>query len=184
MGKQCKIIGAVGMRLRNKDDFYPTPDYVTEALLKNQVFYGTIWECACGAGHMSEVLKKAGYHVVSTDLVRRGYYDQSPRNVDFLLEQTKMDNIVTNPPFNLSFEFMEQGIRLAEKCLALLLPVRYLTGIRRARFYKEHPPSKIIVIPNKVDFMGLGNPAMEFAWFVWEKGRTASEIVWSETRND
>ena len=95
-----------------------------------------------------------------------------------------MDNIVTNPPFNLSFEFMEQGIRLAEKCLALLLPVRYLTGIRRARFYKEHPPSKIIVIPNKVDFMGLGNPAMEFAWFVWEKGRTASEIVWSETRND
>lgn len=184
MSNQRKIIGASGVRSRNKDDFYPTPDYVTEALLKNQIFSGTIWECACGMGHMSEVLKKAGYHVVSTDLVMRGYYDQSPRAVDFLLEQTKMENIVTNPPFNLAFEFMEHGIRLAERCLALLVPVRYLTGKRRARFYKEHPPSKIIVIPNKVDFMGFGNPVMEFAWFIWEKGRATSEIVWSEIGND
>ncbi len=179
--EQYKLVGRKVADFRAKDDFYPTPEYVTQALLDNYSFVGEIWECACGDGRMSEVLKKAGYRVISTDLINRGYYDASPRAVDFLLENTKMHNIVTNPPFNLSFEFIQQGLRLSERCLALLLPIRYLTGKKRAKLYKEFPPSKIIVIPNKVDFIGNGNPVMEFAWFIWDQTKkTSSEIVWAE----
>lgn len=178
--EQYKLLGRKVADLRKKDDFYPTPVYVTEALLKYHSFSGNIWECACGDGRMSEVLKKHGYHVVSTDLIDRGYYDRTPQAIDFLLENTKTENIVTNPPFSLAYEFILQGLRLADKCLALLLPIRYLTGKSRAEIYKKNPPTKIIVIPSKVDFMGFGNPVMEFAWFIWEKGKTGSEIVWAD----
>lgn len=180
--EQYKLVGRKAAGKREKDDFYPTPEYMTEALLSNWKFDGTVWECACGDGRMSEVLKHYRYRVVSTDLIDRGYYDRTPAAVDFLLENTRMDNIVTNPPFSLAYEFMEQGLRLADKCLALLLPVRYLTGKSRAVLYKKNPPRKIIVIPNKVDFIGNGNPVMEFAWFIWDKedasGKT--ELVWAE----
>lgn len=176
---QRKIVGGTSGS-RQCDDFYPTPAYVTRALLENHKFEGDIWECACGDGRMSEVLKEAGYTVASTDLFDRGYYDRIPRPIDFLLENTHVDNIVTNPPFNLSYEFILQGLRLADKCLALFLPIRYLTGKSRAEIYKQNPPTKIIVIPNKVDFLGNGSPVMEFAWFIWEKGKQRSEIVWAE----
>lgn len=180
--EQYKLVGRKVGDKRQKEDFYPTPEYVTAALLDNYHFEGAVWECACGDGRLSEVLKRRGYRVVSTDLINRGYYDQTPGAVDFLLENTRFENIVTNPPFSLAYAFIEQGLRLADKSLALLLPVRYLTGKQRALLYKKHPPHKIIVIPNKVDFMGNGNPIMEFAWFIWDKedasGKT--ELVWAE----
>lgn len=182
---QYKLVGRKVEDMRQKDDFYPTPEYVTDILLKNYHFDGPIWECACGDGRMSEVLKKHGYHVVSTDLIDRGYYDRTPKAIDFLLENTKAENIVTNPPFNLAYEFIVQGLRLADKCLALLLPIRYLTGKTRVSLYKDNPPSKIIVIPNKVDFVGNGNPVMEFAWFVWDRRKKdGTEIVWADYFNE
>lgn len=180
--EQYKLVGRNVADKRQDGDFYPTPEYVTEALLANYTFDGVIWECACGDGRLSEVLKRHGYHVVSTDLVDRGYFDRTPAPIDFLLENTRMNNIVTNPPFSPAYEFIEQGLRLADKSLALLLPVRYLTGKRRAKLYKSNPPTKIIIIPNKVDFIGNANPVMEFAWFVWDKSKTGSEIVWAETK--
>lgn len=175
--EQYKLVGRKVADLREKDDFYPTPKYVTEALLKNHKFDGDIWECACGDGRMSNVLINAGYNVESTDLIDRGY---GRTGIDFLLENTRVDNIVTNPPFNQAYEFIKQGLRLSTKCLALFLPIRYLTGKKRAKLYKKYPPTKIIVIPNKVDFLGFGSPTMEFAWFVWEKEKTTSEIVWAD----
>lgn len=182
---QYKLVGRKVEDMRQKDDFYPTPEYVTNILLKNYHFDGMIWECACGDGRMSEVLKKHGYHVVSTDLIDRGYYDRTPKAIDFLLENTKAENIVTNPPFNLAYEFIVQGLRLADKCLALLLPIRYLTGKARVSLYNDNPPSKIIVIPNKVDFVGNGNPVMEFAWFVWDRRKKdGTEIVWADYFNE
>ena len=54
---------------RQKDDFYPTPPEATIALLNSEKFgEGTIWECACGNGAMSKVLKDSGYKVYSSDL--------------------------------------------------------------------------------------------------------------------
>ena len=92
----------------------------------------------------------------------------------------RAQNIVTNPPFNLAYEFMKKGLELAERSLALLLPIRYLCGKKRAEFFLKHPPAKIIVIPNKIDFHGMGNPMMEFAWYVWDKGAEGTKIYWAE----
>jgi len=43
------------------------------ALLSVETFEGSIWEPACGDGAISKVLLAAGFDVVSTDLIDRGF---------------------------------------------------------------------------------------------------------------
>ena len=182
VNEQYKLLGRRVEDLRQKEDFYPTPRYVTQALLDNYELLGKIWEPACGDGRMAEVLKEKYADVECSDLIDRGY---GAAGVDFLLSDKKAPNIITNPPFQLAYEFIVQGLKSAEKTLALLLPIRYLTGKKRAKLYAQFPPAKVIVIPNKVDFLGFGKPAMEFAWFIWEKGRKTgiTQIVWSQVKS-
>lgn len=66
---------------REKNDFYATDPKALELLLDIEEFNPNVWECACGKGHLSEVLKKYGYNVRSTDLVDRGYGEGG---IDFL----------------------------------------------------------------------------------------------------
>jgi hypothetical protein len=93
------------MRQRNLDyarqdrDFYPTPAWVTEALLRTVRLPKRIWEPCCGDGAMARVLESDGHHVVATDLVDRGYGEGGR---DFLMESRLPDGvtaIVTNPPY-------------------------------------------------------------------------------------
>lgn len=78
-------------------EFYPTPPEATRALLSVESFQGAIWEPACGDGAISKVLEAAGYQVVSTDLIDRGY-GAGGHN---FLKSTKplAKNIITNPPY-------------------------------------------------------------------------------------
>src|SRR5579872_4425522 len=77
-------------------DFFPTPAWATHALVENEKFSGDIWECACGDGAMSEVLKLTGNRVESSDLFDRGYGETGH---DFLASDRRAENIITNPPF-------------------------------------------------------------------------------------
>src|SRR3954469_14969020 len=85
---------------RQKQNFYATPAWVTEALLRSvHLPKGRIWEPCCGDGAMARVLESHGYPVVATDLVDRGYGEGSR---DFLMESRLPDGvtaIVTNPPY-------------------------------------------------------------------------------------
>ena len=58
---------------REVNDYYATDPKAMEMLLDLEDFSNDIWECACGAGHLSKVLEQHGYNVTSTDLVYRGY---------------------------------------------------------------------------------------------------------------
>ena len=91
--------------MREKDDFYSTPEPMTLALLKHEFEMPvTIHEPACGTGRMSKVLKSYWHDVISEDLVDRGY---GVPNQDFLFCQEKpCDYLVTNPPFKLAEEFI------------------------------------------------------------------------------
>ena len=83
--------------MRARFEYYPTPPEGTRALLSVEAFDGPIWEPACGEGHISKLLTGAGYDVVSTDLVRRGFGDGG---VDFLQQtEPRAKHIVTNPPY-------------------------------------------------------------------------------------
>lgn len=78
-------------------EFYPTPPEATRALLSVEAFEGDIWEPACGDGAISKVLEAAGYQVVSTDLIDRGY---GAGGNNFLKSDKPLaKNIITNPPY-------------------------------------------------------------------------------------
>ena len=84
---------------RAGEDFYATPAWVTEALLRHIHFRGPIWEPCCGDGAMSTVLGRHGYTVVSTDIAARGF---GIPGIDFLACRTVPEgcrSIVTNPPY-------------------------------------------------------------------------------------
>lgn len=92
----ANIAGGNPSRGRVDNDYYATPENGTIPLFENEQFQGEIWECACGEGHMSEVIKRYNQNVYSTDLIYRGY---GIGGVDFLSSQRETDNIITNPPF-------------------------------------------------------------------------------------
>jgi len=68
---------------RQDRDFYPTPAWVTEALLRTVRLPKGVWEPCCGDGAMAQVLGAHGHRVVGTDLVDQGYGEAGR---DFLAE--------------------------------------------------------------------------------------------------
>ncbi len=61
---------------REENDFYATDPKALELFLNKLKedkieLHNNIWECACGMGHLSKVLKNKGYDVYSTDIVYR-----------------------------------------------------------------------------------------------------------------
>ena len=111
-------------------DFFPTPAWATHALIDNEAFQGDIWECACGDGAMSEVLKIAGNKIISSDLFDRGYGEPE---YDFLDTWRRAPNIITNPPFNAAEGFVRAGLEKADRKFALLLRLAFLEGANRQR---------------------------------------------------
>jgi hypothetical protein len=104
-------------------DLYETPPEAVHALLDVVTLPPCIWECACGRGAISEVLREAGREVLSTDLNDYGYGE--PR-VDFLLERHNpaIDStrwaICTNPPFKLADQFVRHALTLCPTVIMLL----------------------------------------------------------------
>lgn len=160
---------------REKDDFYPTWPAATAALLKVERFDGAIWEPACGEGDMSRVLIDAGYDVVSSDLVDRGY---GAARIDFLMEwRARAPNIVTNPPFGLAREFCEKALELSTGKVAMFLRLAFLEGVDRGAWYPTTPLARVWIMSRRVPMQrgrlsqdGDGHGVIAFAWFVWEHG--------------
>lgn len=177
-----RLVGFSKDRIRA--DFYPTPHYVTEALLKNETFEGLCWEPACGEGDISKVLiEKGGLEVYSSDLLDYGY---GAAGIDFTIENNlftgghrRVQNVITNPPFNIALDFVYMAKRVADHKICLLLKTTFLEGVERKTMWKDKAfPFKCMyqfsrrvsfgsekVKSNKQSSGGM----MSFAWFVWDK---------------
>lgn len=167
---------------REKNDYYATDPKALEALLKHETFTPYVWECACGEGHLSEVLKNEGYQVRNTDIVDRGYPGTEIK--DFLQitkEDIKHDfprDIITNPPYKYAKEFVEHALEISMygTTVAMFLKLSFLEGKARRKLYEKYPPKKIYVFSQRVtcakngDFENAVSSAVAYAWFIWEKG--------------
>ena len=173
---------------REQNDYYATEPMATELLLENENFSPQIWECACGGGHMSEVLKSAGYEVYSTDLIYRGY---GQGGIDFLKQTEKWGgDIITNPPYKYAQQFCEKALELVRNGhkVAMFLQVRFLEGKARKRLFMENPPMTVYVSSSRLlcaknaEFEQMkqeGGSAVAYAWFVWRKGYMGdTKIKW------
>lgn len=171
---------------RETNDFYATEPKALELLLQREKFNPVIWECACGQGHLSEVLKKHGYFVYSTDLIDRGYGEG---NFDFLTAHGKFyGDIITNPPYSLAQQFVEHALEMVPEGnrVVMFLKLTFLESKRRRCLFEKYPPEYIYVSSSRLqcakngDFSTYKNgtgTAIAYGWFVWRKGFTREPKV-------
>ena len=171
---------------RELDDYYATDPRALEMLLESESFSKRVWEPACGAGHLSEVLVTHGHDVTSTDLVDRGY---GTPGVDFLATFEPVDSdIVTNPPYKYALEFVQHAIDVVTDGhkIAMLLRLNFLEGKKRRELFDTAPPARIYVASGRINCCKNGdfskaqrdnNSAQAYAWFIWEKGYKGDTVV-------
>jgi len=170
---------------REKHDFYATDPKALEVfpLLKE---LSDVWECAVGQGHLAKVLKRNKKLARVSDIIDRGYPDTEV--FDFLdYEGTWHGDILTNPPFKLSNQFLEKAMETIEtgRKVCMFLPVRYLEGKARRKLFECYPPKIVYVSSDRIgcakngDFGKYYPRAVAFGWFVWEKGyQGRPELTW------
>lgn len=182
------IDGISKSSIREENDFYATDPKAIIKLLEHETFNKNVWEPACGEGNLSEVLKDNGYNVYSTDLIDRGYQDDL---IDFIKSDNQwFGDIITNPPFKYTSEFIIKSLASVPKGskVAMFLKLAHLTGKKRYReIYSKYPPSKVYVFSGKISCSKNNNPegfkngAINYAWFIWEKGKyTPTYLKWIE----
>ena len=155
---------------RSATDFYPTPPEATFAVARWMQLSGkTVWEPACGAGHMSRALEECGATVVSSELHGQGFGDE---DVDFLGAPLPegVEFIVTNPPFKLAEQFIKRCIHHGLP-FAMLLKSQYWHSAKRRALFELHRPRAVLPLTWRPDFhFGSkgGSPTMECIWTVWD----------------
>ena len=174
---------------REKDDFYATDPIAIDKLLQAVDIPDRVWECACGAGHLSERLKIYGKDVYSSDLIDRGY---GRAGVDFLdmigRPHYSPFAIITNPPYKYAKDFVEHAIKLLDcgDMCCMFLKLTFLEGKARREMFKKYPPENVLVFSERVlcaknaDFEGMkkgGGSAVAYAWFIWRKGYNGKTVV-------
>lgn len=183
MSKALSIVGSSRENgAREENDFYPTPGYAVEELLKREEFSGNIWEPACGEGDISNVFKSHGFDVYSTDLINRGYGEGQ---LDFLqYDGPTYDNIITNPPFSEALNFILQSKKYANNKIAMFLKTVFLESNSRYTMFqdKEFGLKTMYQFSKRVTLYKSGiklknSGLISYAWFVWEKGYDGDPII-------
>jgi len=165
-------------------DYYATDPKVIKGLLENEKF-GTVWENACGGGHLSKELINSGFKVFSSDIIKR---DFECKELDFMqYEKTNLDlDIITNLPYNIAQEFIEKSLNVVNvgRKIAMFLKLTFLEGQKRRKFFEKYPPKKVCVYSARVQVARNGDSKMFkkssaacYAWFIWEKGFKGDPII-------
>ena len=174
---------------RSVHDFYATPDWVTEALLRHVQFRARVWEPCCGTGAITGVLKRHGYDVTSTDITDHGF---GTPGVDFLACQAMPDGcraLVTNPPYGTNtpsqkgqekssmamLRFVDHALRLTESVqgqLALLVRFQWVAGQRAAALMSAGPFAAVIALTHRIQWFDRGEATNisqhHHAWVVFD----------------
>ena len=172
---------------REINDFYATNPKAMEIalpLLEHIGLDNKVWECACGEGHLSEVLIEHGYQVYSSDLIDRGYGEVK----DFLNCTEKWDgDIITNPPFKIAEQFVEKGMELINdgNKVCLFLKVQFLESKVRKQLFQKYPLKHLLVYSERqqcakdAEFSKYKATTQCYCWFVFEKGyKDYPTIMW------
>ena len=167
----------------DRHEYFPTPPWGTRALCEHilDLCGQSVWEPACGGGHMARALAEYAACVVASDIVPRGF--GTP--FDFLALESPhqtpspfaaVDWIITNPPFRHVGDFIRIGLSQARRGIAMLGRLQLLEGIERwhsiwkpwcghitvAPFVERLPMEEGLVAPDT-------STATAYAWLVINK---------------
>jgi hypothetical protein len=167
-----KGLSIAGRKRNDMFDFYETPAWATEELLKREKFNGIILEPCSGAGAISKVLERQ-YQVQSQD-IQTAEYIYGDRGVNFLTWDGEVDNIVTNPPYNLSEKIIWKALEVSRKKVAVIMKLAFLESEKRYRLFTTTPFKKVYVFCKRVQMYPHGQSGpksgtIAYAWYVWDK---------------
>ena len=170
-----RIAGGNTAYKRSEADYYPTPPEVSRALLDilDLPPGSVIWEPACGAGHMVEAIRAAGFTAIGTDI---------NSGVDFLTAPLPAGTafIMTNPPLSLAADFIERALSLGVP-FAFLLKAQFWHARSRYELFYKHPPAYVLPLTWRPDFLfktrGGGAPLMDVMWCLWHPGDTKTKYM-------
>ncbi len=180
---------------RDPHDYYREPDWCSERLFQVESFRGDILDPAAGSGAIVRSAIAAGHMAGGSDIVIRNPALVGAQR-DWLEPcSLRWDNIVSNPPFGLCDDrkagtrpFVQRCLERAERKVALLLPLSWLTGAERSCWLEQSPLRRVWILsprpsmpPGRMVDSGQkpSNGTADFAWFVWQidfDGRP--EISW------
>lgn len=156
-------------------NFYETPIWAIEELLKKEIFQGTILEPCSGRGAISKVLEENKYQVDSSDISVESYV-YGEKGVDLHSINKQYPNIITNPPYGRAINKTVLKLHeIFEFKMALLLRLSFLAGSRRKRIFELQTLKKVYIFANRVTMYPYGQTKPEntgqvdYAWFVWDK---------------
>ncbi|MDP3405061.1 MAG: hypothetical protein Q8S03_10255 [Brevundimonas sp.] len=167
-------------------DFFPTPCWGARAgaeMIREVLDPAarTVWEPACGPGHMVHGLKDYFPRVVASDAC---LYDGNVVH-DFLGDAPapfgRVDWIVTNPPFAPAEAFIRRAWTLADRGVAMLMRAGVLEGQgRHGLLYGDCPLTVVAPFSERLP-MGKGrydpdlSSAAFYAWFFFVKPEAGAD---------
>lgn len=198
-----RIIGASNHCADEREavDFYSTDPDCVKDLLELEQFGKDILEPCCGNGNIAKELSNAGFNVTATDLYDHGY---GTTGVDCFGYTNIGQDIITNPPYSLTTEFIEHMINELQPGhkMALFLKLQVLEGqARYQKIFSQGKLKRVYIYVNRVacyknderyqknedGSLKLdkdGNPkkigsACAYMWAIWEADyRGFPEIHW------
>ena len=157
---------------REGRDFYGTPPWVTDALLRHVRVYGPVSEPCCSDGAMSAVLAAHHYEVISTDIADR---DFGTPGIDFVACRAVANgcrSIITVPPYCDTGShrgqtrsavamphFMRYALALTASVqgrLALLVRLQWIAGRRTADVPSAGPFAATIILTRRIRWFDMG----------------------------
>jgi len=150
-------------------DFFPTPSWCVRRLLEAcQLPVGMWLEPAVGDGSIVRAVNgiRPGVQWTTVDIRPECKPDRVGDFLELPVGGVAFDVVITNPPYNLAFEFVQSAMRRA-KNVVMLLRLNWLASETRAGWLRENMPTDIYVLPNRPDFDGGGGDMTEYAWMLW-----------------
>lgn len=169
--------------------FYVEPEWCPRRLFEVEHFDGEVCDPCAGIGRIADAAYVAGYRVIATDLVDRGYSKLNDV-ADFLCSSRDVENVVCNPPYYICRAFAEHALKLARRKVAMIWLARRLNAARwlqhtpLARIYllsprPSMPPGAVILAGEKP-----GGGEQDFVWLVWDRQHQGPpEVHWLNRRS-
>jgi len=157
-------------------DFYETPQWCVQELLKRESFSWSILEPCSWWWVISRELEEHWYGVTSFD-IREDEWVYWQGWVDFLSiedDSILFDNVVTNPPYNNAQNFIEKSLSVTSSKVAMFLKLQFLESVWRYEFFKNTPLKKIYVFCKRPTLYQANQPepknkwTIAYAWYIRE----------------
>lgn len=172
--------------IRSSNDLYVTPPWSIARLVEGYDFVAgaTVLDPCAASGVLLSVLHelRPDLKLIAIELreecrphlqaltdagVIDGFFIGDFLELAASLPNNGIDYVVTNPPYSLAREFIDQCTRIAARANVQLLRINFL-GAQKRRDWTEKCNPGMKVLPNRPSFTGWGGDATEYAWFIYK----------------